>query len=35
VSNIVVNGKGGIRVEIILHSISEAGKEIITFLVDQ
>lgn len=33
-TNIVVNGKGGIRVEIILHSINEAGNELITFLVD-
>jgi hypothetical protein len=33
-NNIVVEGKGGIRVEVVLHSISEAGKEIITFLVD-
>jgi hypothetical protein len=33
-SNIVVHGKGGIRVEVVLHSISEAGKEIITFLRD-
>lgn len=33
-ANIVVEGKAGIRVEVVLHSISEAGKEIITFLVD-
>jgi hypothetical protein len=33
-NNIVVEGKAGIRVEVVLHSISEAGKEIITFLVD-
>lgn len=33
-TNIVVNGKSGIRVEVVLHSISEAGQEIITFLRD-
>lgn len=33
-NNIVVEGKAGIRVEVVLHSISEQGKEIITFLVD-
>ena len=33
-TNIVVESKAGIRVEVVLHSISEAGKEIITFLVD-
>jgi hypothetical protein len=31
---IEVLGKSGIRVEVVLHSISEAGKEIITFLID-
>lgn len=31
---VIVKGKSGIQVEIILHSISEAGKEIVTFLVD-
>jgi hypothetical protein len=33
-TNIVVHGKSGIRVEVVLHSISEAGQEIITFLRD-
>ena len=33
-SNIVVLGKGGIRVEVVLHSITEGGDEIITFLRD-
>lgn len=33
-SNVIVEGRAGIRVEVVLHSISEAGKEIITFLVD-
>lgn len=32
--NIVVEGKAGIRVEVVLDSISEAGKRITTFLVD-
>ncbi len=33
--NIVVHGKGGIRVEVVLHSQSSAtGKELITMLVD-
>lgn len=32
--NIVINGKSNIRVEVVLHSISEAGQEIITFLRD-
>lgn len=31
---IEVRGKSGIRVQVVLHSISEAGKEIITFLRD-
>ncbi len=34
-ANIVVEGKGGIRVEVVLHSKSSVtGKELITFLVD-
>lgn len=33
-SNIVVEGKSGIRVEVVLHSITEQGQEIITFLRD-
>ena len=33
-SNIVVEGKSGIRVEVILHSITEQGDEVITFLRD-
>lgn len=33
-TNVVVHGKSGIRVEVVLHSISEAGQEIITFLRD-
>ncbi len=33
--NIVVEGKGGIRVEVVLHSKSSVtGKELVTFLVD-
>ena len=34
-NNIVEEGKGGIRVEVVLHSVSSiTGKEVITFLVD-
>lgn len=33
-TNIVVEGKCGIRVEVVLHSITEQGDEIITFLRD-